>query len=326
MIQRWSMTAALAVTVALLGASAFTATVSAGQGAEAQAEEEARAAALSNVEVDIRPLLAEGDSPAEAIAQRRAAGLAGLDGQRTGFRPQVTRQLAQGGNEMMIEDFEVSLLDPFKWLLIYDINGTDFGEYFWTLEQCHASSRYGGVQSLWALGGGRDGETLACEDPNPRGTRASALLTLDLTGFAEDVRQLDLIFDFFLNTRTFQEEGIVPDGMFLILYPDVSNLVVPVVIDGVTAAKPEGFFINPLEYDLTNMCNDYAADECYNLAGKEVVLEFFFITQMRNGTRLPGGAFIDNIRLVSEATPLMFSQPAPQPALRALDLIRLDQR
>ncbi len=317
MTQRWSITAAIAAALALLVTSALAVS------ATEPGTDSDSAAAPSDVGIDIRPMLDDRTAPGDVLQQRQATAFDHVG--RRGFRPHVTGRTAQGANELLVEDFEVSVLDPLKWLLIYDVNGQDFGEYFWTLEQCHASTRtkYGGIQSLWALGGGRDGETLACEDPYPRGARASALLTLDLSGFAEDVRQLDLVFDFFLNTRTFQEEGIVPDGLFLILYPDASSLETPVVIDGVTASKPEGFFLNALEYDLTNVCNDYDPEECFNLAGKSVILEFFFISQMRNGTRLPGGTFVDNIRLLSDSTPLMHSTPVEQPAVRGLDLIRL---
>jgi hypothetical protein len=97
-----------------------------------------------------------------------------------GYTPRIS-SVAQEYVDV-IDDFEQAErdLDFFKgWVLVQDLNGPIFGEYFWGASDCRAK---GGSRSAWAINNGSDGTTLQCGDHYPNGLNSSALLRLDLSG------------------------------------------------------------------------------------------------------------------------------------------------
>lgn len=225
-------------------------------------------------------------------------------------RPQVTSVLPNDDVLLLMDDFEAPALDAGRWITL-DQNGKPYGEYYWSLSQCQHSERYGGLQSLWALGGGADGRNLTCADPYPNGVNSKAFLITDLTGFPTDTLRLDFQVDFWLNTRTFSEDGVAPDGLFIMASEDPSEPATELVLAHVTAARPERFWENPITVSLVNACDVYDPEKCHSFAGKLAYLAVFFITKQEPGTSLTGGgAFVDNVRLVSDVMP----DPAPTAA------------
>jgi len=218
-------------------------------------------------------------------------------------RPEVTSLLPDQDVLLLLDDFEAPALDLDRWIPL-DQNGPNYGEYYWALSQCQRSDRYGGVQSLWALGGGADGSKLSCDEPYPNGVNSKAFLVTDLTGFPTSTLRLDLQLDFWLNTRTFTEDGVAPDGLFVMAAEDPSEPDSELVLAHVTAARPDRFWENPLTINLIDTCDVYEPEKCNTFAGKLAYLSVFFITKQVPGTSLPGGgAFVDNVRLVSNVVP-----------------------
>lgn len=240
------------------------------------------------------------------------------------FKPRLA-SAAPNAYTYILDHFEAAVLDPSLWLLRYDSNGDRYGEYYWGLSQCEASPRYGGVQSLWGIADGEDGSQLECGALYPNGLNAAALMRLDLTGaMTETITQLELHTDFWLNTRTFTEDGIVPDGLFIQLIPNLDNLEDQLIVENVTAARPERFWEFPLVVDLLNACDVYDEDRCVNAAGKVVGVQYFFISKQEGGTTLPMGAFIDDVRVISsdelnpppvDSTPEPTSTVTPTPSV-----------
>jgi len=218
-------------------------------------------------------------------------------------RPEVTSVLPNQDVLLLMDDFEAPAIDTARWIVL-DQNGPLYGEYYWSLSQCQRSDRYLGLQSLWALGGGADGSKLTCDDPYPNGVNSKAFLIADLTGFPTDTLRLDLQVDFWLNTRTFTEGGVAPDGLFIMASEDPSEPSSELVLAHITAARPERFWENPLTISLLNACDVYQPEKCNSFAGKLAYLAVFFITKQEPGTSLTGGGtFVDNVRLVSNVMP-----------------------
>jgi len=224
--------------------------------------------------------------------------------------------------EFVVDNFNTAILDPAKWILIFDRNGSDFGWYEWGLSDCQYSDRYDDTLSLWSLAVSRDPEDetrrvrsdLGCDDPYPPGVNSAALLRLDLTGFMTDTAQLDLETDFWLNVRTFAEGGVVPDGLFVLGYPDPTDLEgESIVLANLTARRPDRFWEQPIRIDLLNGCSVYDPSECHNFAGQVAVVEFFFISRRgADATGYPGGVYIDNVRLLASDEPSV--DPGPPTA------------
>lgn len=175
---------------------------------------------------DIRPWLAERQAQHAAEFNRRA--LAAMRAQEASSaatgKPYGMRTLdrRQGGSYVeLIDDFEGVILDNQKWFwnLDSDLPPTRFGEYFWALSQCTSKPRKAGdVQSFWAIGGGADGSKLKCDDLYPSGSASEAALLLDLRYWdPATTQQLELNYDVWLNTRLGVENGIVQDGLFVVL-------------------------------------------------------------------------------------------------------------
>lgn len=218
-------------------------------------------------------------------------------------RPSVTRVLPNEDVLLLIDDFEAPALDTGRWITL-DQNNELYGEYYWALSQCEKSERYGGMQSLWALGGGMDGRQLTCDDPYPNGVNSKAFLIADLTGFPTSTLRLDFQTDFWLNTRTFTEGGVAPDGLFIMASEDPAEPSSELVLAHITAARPERFWENPITVSLVNACDVYVPEKCNSFAGKLAYLAVFFITKQEPGTSLTGGgAFVDNVRLLSDVMP-----------------------
>jgi len=253
--------------------------------------------------------------PPEAIRSARAK--AGLDSGRGAIRATVPRAGRGAGldarvhgpqqtHTWMIDDFEGVVLDPVKWTP-YDLDGPLFGEYFWGLSQCHAAK---GAQSLWALGGGADGERLGCSDVYPSGANSAVLLILDFTQFPTPPSQLDFLVDYWLNTRIEDEFGVVPDGLFLSwIKPRDDGTAERMVIWAVTSQNPERFFSDPKRLDLVQAQDVYDPSREFDLSKEPaVMLEFLFMSRDPKSDEPPpttfaGGAFIDNVRIETDVQP-----------------------
>lgn len=228
------------------------------------------------------------------------------------FRPTMTGLRPDGAYEYLVDDFDTAALDRSKWIIIIDRNEEDFGWYEWGLSDCQFSPRYEDRQALWALASTEGGvrSDLECNEPYPNGVNSAAILRLDLTGFATDtltgtLTQLDLAFDFYLNVRNFAEEGVVPDGLFVVGYPNAADLDSrKLVIEGVTARREERFWEQPITLDLLNACDAEDPTDCHNFAGQIALFEFFFITRRGpDASTFSGGAFIDNVSLIASHAP-----------------------
>lgn len=282
--------------------------------------------------VDIRPWLAETQAQwGDAFAERARWAMAAQAKARaqTG-KPYGLRSLARqqgGAYEELIDDFEGQLIDTQKWFwnLDSDFPPTRFGEYFWALSQCTSKPRKAGdVQSFWAVGGGRDGSKLKCGDPYPSGAASEAALLLDLRYWdPNETQQLDLSYDYWLNTRLGVENGIVQDGLFVVLcIPEGGEPCRRQVVLNAQFGQSTDWFDHPAMVNLLNACNYYEPSDCYSLAGREIIIKFLFKTQrpvtgMQPPTTYANGAFIDNVMLVADRekgpmiTPLPTWTPVP---------------
>lgn len=306
---RWFMVCAA---MAALGAVATST-------ASGEAQQRPPAAAAAMPVVDIRPWLAEQQAKhgAAFTAKARAAAAVQRDALRTTGRPYGMEPLGQrqaGAYEQLIDDFEGVIIDPAKWFWNFDNDfpATRFGEYFWALSQCTSKPRKpGDIQSLWAIGGGRDGSKLKCGDLYPNGAASEAALMLDLRYWdPATTQQLDLNYDVWLNTRLGVENGVVQDGLFAVLcIPENGEACYrQVVLKAQFGQSPDQWFEFPTVIDLLNACNYYPPFECYSLAGREVILKFVFksqraVTGQPRPSTFPGGAYVDNILLASDREP-----------------------
>lgn len=242
---------------------------------------------------DVRQFLQSNPIPDWVLEQARES---------QAFRPRF-RPEAQG-YEQVIEDFEAVSLDTINRWIVYDLDGPVNGEYFWGLSKCRRSE---GEQSLWAIGNG-DGSNLPCGAPYPNGAISVAILRLDLSGWPEDVRELKLVFDVWLNTRSEPQGGVVGDGLFVsYVHIDEEGQQDHVVMRAMTSQFPEDWW-EQIELDLTNVYSIYEPPPegpTYNLAGRssEVWIEFLFKTKVAPGGELTEGAFIDNVRIQSNSAP-----------------------
>lgn len=240
---------------------------------------------------DIRPYLAELPVPAEVLDAERPGF--------TGFRP------VQGLPEYMVDDFEAPTLNDQLWLKNWDLDAdpAEFGEYYWALSSCQSAPP--GNQSFWAIGGGANGSQLPCATLYPNGVASGAIMRLDFTQYAAP-EQFELIYDFYLNTRTEEMEGVVPDGLFLIFFyvnPE-NGRTEWVVIDALTSEYPKRFFEEPRRINLLSVQELYAPNRVFNLYDMGTVdFMFLFKTKRAPGGEKSEGAFIDNIRIGSNVPP-----------------------
>jgi hypothetical protein len=190
------------------------------------------------------------------------------------------------------------------WVLNEDTNRAEYGEYKWGISDCRAKS---GRRSLWAIGDGADGKLLTCGSPYPHGVSSSIWLRLDLSHWPTDTQRLELQFDYWLNLRTNVEGGVEPDGLFVSYMlpitgaPDTHERI---VLINYTAQDPSNFWYEPGVVDLMRARSVYPDKDGnfreFNLAGqKEVYIEFLFQTAREPFEVKEDGAFIDNVRLVS---------------------------
>ncbi len=237
---------------------------------------------------DIRPLLANLAVPSEV-----------LDRSKPGFNAYRPGQIGVH----TVDDFEGPVLNDQVWLKVWDLDEPpeEHGEYFWALSQCRSSPP--GVQSLWAIGGGADGSQLPCGAVYPNGAASAAVMRLDLTNF-EDPTVLELRLDFWLDTRPVEQDGVAPDGLFVIfLYdnPDLGRTEWVVLDPAVTSEFPARFWDEPLRYDLLRAKELYAPYREFNLYERGTVdLMFLFKSKRLPGGELPEGVYIDNVRLESD--------------------------
>jgi hypothetical protein len=219
-------------------------------------------------------------------------------------RPGAWPVAAAGGPHYLavVDDFEESALNPELWPLVADLDGPVNGEYFWGISAIRAAS---GSQSFWAVGAGADGSTLQPNDNYPCGARSAAWLKLDLTGWS-DPRQLDLLFDFWLNLRTVDEGGVVPDGLFVsYLEPSADDplRMERVTLKAITAENPAAFWREPETIDLLAAKEIYPPYREWNFSGQVVIFEFLFKSKDPPCMSLPEGVFVDNIRLEADTPP-----------------------
>ncbi len=233
---------------------------------------------------DIRPLRAAGGIP-ESVVRRATDGIS---------LPLALQQ------ETMLDDFET---DPWPdtrlWLFVGDLSEPLTGkQYRWVPSGCRSK---GGVRSLWAVGGGRDGSQLACGANYPNGVLSSAIMELDLTNYASPIL-LNLNWDFYLNTRVDPENGVAPDGLFVnyVKLDDEGNREI-VTIDGVTSQFTDRFFDSPRTIDMLAAEEIYPPHRTFDFSGQKVLIEFLFISSRAQSTR-PEGAFIDNLRLEADVS------------------------
>ncbi|MFN8422917.1 MAG: hypothetical protein U0470_05820 [Anaerolineae bacterium] len=220
----------------------------------------------------------------------------------------------QGGSYVeLIDDFEGVILDNQKWFwnLDSDLPPTRFGEYFGALSQCTSKPRKAGdVQSFWAIGGGADGSKLKCDDLYPSGSASEAALLLDLRYWdPATTQQLELNYDVWLNTRLGVENGIVQDGLFVVLYIRKAGCRAKrQVVLNAQYAQSRNWFDAPSVVNLLRACDYYKPSECYELAGREIIVKFVFKSQRRQAgmdppSTYPNGSFIDNITLLADQEP-----------------------
>lgn len=228
----------------------------------------------------------------------------------------------------VIDDFEGSVLDPNLWT-VSDLDGELYGEYYWGLSKCRASQ---GVQSLWSVGGGKDGSKLGCDDLYPSGVNSSAMLAMDMSRFSTPPSQLDFLVDYWLNTRIFDEAGVVPDGLFISwLKPMQNGTVERIVLKAVTSQYPDRFFNDPMRFDLVQATEVYEPYRTFDLSKEPVLLmEFLFMSRDAIANEPPpttfvGGAFIDNIRLQSDVQPSRLAKAPPAKLPSSQILPRRDQ-
>ena len=240
---------------------------------------------------DIRPFLKQHPLPPAALALKGG-------GTTRYFHPHQAMS-----NTYMVDDFEAPSLNDALWPLIYDLNGSQFGEYFWALSSCQSAKP--GHQSLWAIGGGAQGASNTCGVVYPNGVASSAIMLLNLKSFPSP-QVLDLSYDFYLNTRTEELEGVAPDGLFLSFLwdnPDTGERE-RIVIDAITSQFPNRFFTEPRVIDLLHVKELYAPYREFNLYDiGNVKFEFLMMSKMAPGGELPEGVFIDNIEIHSDVPP-----------------------
>jgi hypothetical protein len=209
----------------------------------------------------------------------------------------------------------VAVLNPLLWVLVDDLNDEDDGTPHWgtykpAVSRCRAHTP---PQSMWMFGGGADGENLACDADYPSGAQSSAIALMDLsTMFAETPDQFDMEFYYLLNLRTFDEAGVVPDGLFVNLIIDQPGVATRerVTLVALTSEFNERFFDRPRVIDFLAAQDVYNPDrEPINILESGVVLlEFLALTQRPtaanpNPSTLPGGIFVDTIDFVSDREP-----------------------
>ncbi len=245
-------------------------------------------------------------------AQRAASGvttrIARPEIDRAGGRAEAVQPRVSAADEVyttVIDDFEDPVLDPNLWV-VGDLDNELHGEYYWGLSQCRASQ---GVQSLWSVGAGKDGSKLGCDSLYPSGANSYALLVLDMSRFPTPPSQLDILLDYWLNTRIVDEAGVVPDGLFVSWMRPVAEGSERVVLKAVTSQYPERFFNDPMRIDLVQAEEIYEPKRTFDLTKEPVVLiEFLFmsrdpVAEEPPPTTFQGGVFIDNVRLVSDVQP-----------------------
>jgi hypothetical protein len=240
---------------------------------------------------DIRPFLAGVSLPDDVVANDRPGFAA--------YRPM------QDLPTYMVDDFEAPSLNDQLWLKVWDLDADplEFGEYYWALSSCRSAPP--GSQSLWAIGGGTNGSQLPCGAIYPNGVASGAIMRLDLSVYANPT-QMELIYDFYLNTRTVEDGGVVPDGLFVIyLYNNpTTSRTEWVTIDAVTSQYPHRFFEKPRKLNLLAAEDLYKPGTVYNLYSAGTVdIMFLFKSKRAPGGELAEGAFIDNIRIGSDVPP-----------------------
>jgi hypothetical protein len=274
----------------LLGALALVSTVGT-VSAMPRTDEGAGPAGAPASPPDIRPYLASLPAPAE-LSDAARPGF-------TAYRP------SQNLPEYMVDDFEAPTLNDQLWLKIWDLDADpeEYGEYYWALSSCQSAPP--GSQSLWGIGGGTNGSELPCGAVYPNGVSSGAIMRLDFTQYPAPA-EFELIYDFFLNTRTEEMEGVVPDGLFLIFFyvnPE-NGRTEWVVIDALTSAYPKRFFEEPRKINLLAVQELYAPNRVFNLYDMKVVdFMYLFKTKRSPGGERSEGAFIDNIRIGSNVPP-----------------------
>jgi hypothetical protein len=247
------------------------------------------AAPLADVRAQLPPV-------SQAALRRASAGHSRSTPRRVSRNP-------AGGFTTQIDDFEGAVLDTALWPFVGDLDADPAtnGEYFWGLSANRASH---GRQSLWAIGGGADGVKQKAGDNYPCGVRSAAWLLLDLTPW-KSPKQLDLNLDFWLNTRTFDDSGVVPDGLFISYFlPTENDEKVRVVLKALTAQFPRRFWDEPVTIDLLAAKELYPPYRELNLSGKSVLMELLFKTKDPECTGLPEGLYVDNLRVVSDVEPV----------------------
>ncbi|MFW6063254.1 MAG: hypothetical protein ACOC9V_03680 [Chloroflexota bacterium] len=151
---------------------------------------------------------------------------------------------------------------------VSDGNGTDNGEYYWATTDVTATQ---GITSVWATGGGEDGELLVPLQDNYPNNALSYMVRgpVDLSG----TTRVRLSFDYWAQTA----ESL--DAMQVLASTDGSTYTVQRTISG----DSDGWQTEVIDL------NDYAGEE-------EVWISFFFSSNAAN-TDL--GVFLDNIALES---------------------------
>jgi hypothetical protein len=255
----------------------------------------------------VRPMLPGGDPPVQGVARRPSSWVNN-----------------QGTWVGLIDDFELGAEpDPAKgWIYREDTNGNAYGEYLWGISQCRGA--HGSRKSLWAIGDGVDGSQLACGSPYPHGTSSAIWLLLDTSYWPTDTNKLDLVFDFWLNLRTYTENEVEGDGLFIVYRlpksgPAGGDTTEPVILANLTGQDPANFWYEPWRIDLLHAREVYPQPDGsfreFNLAGKPAVtIEFLFQSGMKTDTVFEDGVFIDNVRLESSDGPGTPVATTPPPA------------
>lgn len=230
-----------------------------------------------------------------------------------GYRPPASPSARPSAYEALIDDFEGPLLDPFRWIP-FDGDGDQYGEYYWAMSRCRAAA---GFKSLWAIGGGKDGQRLTCGALYPRGAESHVILVLDLSGWQTPPALLSLTFDTWLNTRSeMSPGGVVGDGLF-VRYTHITpeGEERSIVLQNLTSQFPPDWW-KDITIDLRNACDVYNPSQCFDLAGRSrVLIEFVFVSTDEPNVQLAEGAYIDNVYLKASEPPVIIHTPTPSPTV-----------
>jgi hypothetical protein len=219
---------------------------------------------------------------------------------RPTLRADTVPWLVPAGEHVLIDDFEaVPWPNPERWVQVLDLNGAATGgEYLWAPRNCHPA---GGARALWAVGGGANGQGLACGQAYPDNAASSALLALDLTGKG-GVQHLALSFDIWADAAP-------NEGLFVnyVMFNGQGATVERRTVYSATGRASA--WARGVSLDLTDLHDRLDSTWRKDLRGQVAYLEFLFVSvpNQPDGE----GIFLDNLFLDSEDAVVIVTPTTP---------------